>query len=461
MGDGVDRLSAEDRLTLWPDEVWPQDIGALVLLDGSPLLDASGEVRLEAIREVISSRLHLLPRFRQVVHEPPRGLGGPLWVDAPAFDLDDHLHVARVPAPGDEEQLLATVERIRRQRLDRRRPLWELWVLTGLADGRVGLFVRLHHVVADGMAGVASVAVFLDPGAAVTPMTAPTPWTPTPAPSRRALAADALGSAAGRLRARLAMLVHPVAMARRARAGWPALRELIVGSPGPRTSFGGVIGPDRALALVRADLERVRQAAHAHETTVNDVLLMATAGGGRALLASRGDPVDVTVPIYIPVTLRRAGTALQGGNLISQMVVHLPLGVPDPVERLRRIAAETAQRKREAHPSLGTMFHNKLLSGAMLKLIIRQHINLTSADLPGPTAPLHLAGARVLEVFPLLNLIGNVTLGVGALSYTGQLGVLVVADAATFPDLDVFAQAMRKELDALAAATHTVGVQPS
>jgi diacylglycerol O-acyltransferase / wax synthase len=457
----VDRLSAEDRLTLWPDELWPQDIGALVLLDGAPLLDASGEVRLGAIREVISSRLHLLPRFRHVVHEPPRGLGGPLWIDAPAFDLDDHLHVATVPAPGDEKQLLATVERIRRRRLDRRRPLWELWILTGLDNGRLGLFVRLHHVVADGMAGVASVAVFLDPAATVTPMTAPTPWTPTPAPSRRALAADALSSAAGRLRARLAMLMHPAETARRARAGWPALRELIAGRPGPRTSLGGVIGPDRTLALVRADLEQVRQTAHAHGATVNDVLLTATTGGVRALLKSRGDPVDENVPIYIPVTLRRAGAGPQGGNLISQLVVHLPLGVPDPLERLHRIAGETAQRKREAHPSLGTMFHNKLLSAVMLKLIIHQHINLTSADLPGPTVPLHLSGARVLEVFPLLNLIGNVTLGVGALSYSGQLGMLVVADAAIYPDLDVLAQAMRDELDALAPTTHAVCAQPS
>lgn len=456
----MDRLSAEDRLTLWPDEVWPQDIGALVLLDGAPLLDASGQVRLEAIREVISSRLHLLPRFRQVVHEPPRGLGGPLWVDDPTFDLDGHLHVATVPAPGDEEQLLATVERIRRQRLDRRRPLWALWVLTGLADGRLGLFVRLHHVVADGMAGVATVAVFLDPDAAVSPMTAPTRWTPTPAPSRRALAIDAVRSAAARLRARLTMLLHPVVMARRARAGWPALRELVAGRPGPRTTLGGVVGPDRSLALVRADLERVRGIAHAHEATVNDVLLTATAGGARALLAARGDPVDVTVPIYVPVALRRGVAAPQGGNLISQMVVHLPLGVPDAAERLRRIADETARRKREAHPSLGTMFHNTVLSGAMLRLVIRQHINLTSADLPGPTAPLHLAGARVLEVFPLLNLIGNVTLGVGALSYAGRLGVLVVADAAVLPDLGVFARAMRDELDALARTAHAAGASP-
>ncbi len=129
----VERLSAEDRLILWPDEVWPQDIGAVGVLDGSSLLDSDGRFRIEAAKQAIEGRLHLLPRFRQVLYVPRRGLGGPLWVDAPAFDLSDHVRVERLHAPADEAELLRAVARLRRRRLDRSRPLWEMWFLHGAA----------------------------------------------------------------------------------------------------------------------------------------------------------------------------------------------------------------------------------------------------------------------------------------------------------------------------------------
>jgi diacylglycerol O-acyltransferase len=121
----MERLSAEDRLILWPDEVWPQDIGALGVLDGSNLLDSKGQFRMEAVKRAVEGRLHLLPRFRQVLYVPRRGLGGPLWVDAPAFDLSDHVRVERLHAPADEAELLRAVARLRRRRLDKSRPLWE------------------------------------------------------------------------------------------------------------------------------------------------------------------------------------------------------------------------------------------------------------------------------------------------------------------------------------------------
>jgi diacylglycerol O-acyltransferase / wax synthase len=120
----LDRLSADDRLILWPDAVWPQDVGALLILGGGSVLDADGGFRSGAARDAVETRLHLLPRFRQVLVEPGRGLGGPLWADSPAFDLRDHVHVVAVPPPGGEAQLLATAETLRRRRLDRSRPLW-------------------------------------------------------------------------------------------------------------------------------------------------------------------------------------------------------------------------------------------------------------------------------------------------------------------------------------------------
>jgi diacylglycerol O-acyltransferase / wax synthase len=133
----VERLNAQDLSMLWPDDVgWPQDIGVLAVIDGSTLRDPDGRIRIEAVRRAVEARLHLVPRFRQVVHCPPRGLGWSLWVDAQNFDVAEHVQVQPVPAAGDEAQLLHTVEGLRRRRLDRSRPLWQLWLLTGLPQER-------------------------------------------------------------------------------------------------------------------------------------------------------------------------------------------------------------------------------------------------------------------------------------------------------------------------------------
>jgi diacylglycerol O-acyltransferase len=300
----VERLGAEDRLILWPDQVWPQDIGALGVLDATNLVDSDGRFRIEAATQAIEGRLHLLPRFRQVLSIPGRGLGGPLWVDAPAFNLSDHVHVERLQPPADEGQLLQAVARLRRRRLDLSRPLWEMWFLTGLGDSRIGWFVRLHHVVADGIAGVADLGALLD--AAPSSSTASAPWAPEPWPSARVLFLDNLGSHIAKLGHALGQLRHPIPMLRRARAAVPALRELLAEKPGPQTSLNQVIGNDRILAQVRSSLELVNEAAHRHHAKVNDVLLTVIAGGLRELLRSRGESIEgLILPIYVPVSLRR------------------------------------------------------------------------------------------------------------------------------------------------------------
>jgi hypothetical protein len=153
MRTAIDRLTALDRLMLAVDRRWPQDIGALAVLDGTALVDPSGEVRIDAVRAVIASRLHRVPRFRQVVQVPRRGRGGPLWVDAPRFHVREHVLV-RPLAPGtDEAGLLAVAEQLRRERLDPASPLWRMWLLPGLLGGRVAMVVQLHHAIADGLAG--------------------------------------------------------------------------------------------------------------------------------------------------------------------------------------------------------------------------------------------------------------------------------------------------------------------
>jgi WS/DGAT/MGAT family acyltransferase len=445
----VDRLSAEDRLLLWSDASWPQDIGAVAILDGRALLEPDGRVRIEAARAAIAGRLHRLPRFRQILDEPPPGLGWPLWVDAPRFDLRQHVQVAQVPPPGDETQLLQTIERLRRCRLDRSRPMWEIWFLPGLAEDRVGMFIRVHHVIAAGVARVAARGSLLDAGGHVTDPPPP-PWSPRPGPTGLELFGDNVRRRAAGLARATAAITHPATTVRRVRDSWPALRSIVATRPGPPTSLNRLVGAHRSLALVRSTLEEVALIAHDHRATVNDVLLAVTAAGLRGLLAGRGEPVDhLTVPIYVPISLRRDSAHPGAGNLISQMVVPLPLGPIDAGGRLDRIARETSARKAGHRPSLGTMFRSRAITRIMLTFIARQRVNVETADIPGPAGPLFFAGARLLEVFPLVNLVGNVTLGVGAVSYAGQFGILAVGDADTYPDLDIFAAAARTELRAL------------
>ena len=450
----VERLTADDQLMLWPDKVWPQDIGALAVLDARSLLDRAGRFRIEAVREAVEGRLHLVPRFRQLLHVPPRGLGGPLWVDAPAFELSEHVRVLPLPTPGDEAQLLLATERLRRRRLDRSRPLWEMWFLPGLSEGRVAMYVRMHHVIADGIAGVATLGTFLDavPDA---PLTPGQPWAPAPWPPARELFEDNLRRHVDGLGRGLSKLVRPVTTLRHVLGAWPAMREFFAEEPGPVTSLDRLIGPDRNLALIRSSLDLVKEIAHANDAKVNDVLLAATAGGLRALLRHRGEPVeDVVLRIYVPISLRPAQLRSQArGNLVGQMVVPLPIGVAKPGPRLWQIAVETAERKARARPSVGIFLHGRMARRTMLKLIKRQRVNVTSANLPGPEMPLYFAGARLLEVFPLLPLIGNVSLAVGALSYAGQFNIMVVADRDAHPDIEIFAARVRDELRALAESS--------
>jgi diacylglycerol O-acyltransferase len=453
MSRSIDRLTSLDQLMLGASRRWPQDIGALAILDGTILLDPAGELRIDAVREAIASRLHLVPRFRQVIHVPRRGRGGPLWVDALRFDIRDHVVVRLLPPATDETGLLVVAEEVRTQRFDPSRPLWRMWFMPGLPAGRVAMFVKLHHSIADGMAAMTTIAALLDAGPDP-PITPASPWTPAPHPSDRELLIDnarrhlrAVGGAGS-------MVVRPGAALRHARQAWPAIRELLAEEPATRTSLDRMVGPGRSLALIRYRLDEVKAVAHAHGATVNDVLLALTAGGLRAVLCRRGEPVDdTTVRAYVPVSLRPRAAGPQQGNLIAQMAVPLAMREPDAGDELRRIAAETATRKMRARTSLGTLIRGRLVRRVMLFAVMRQRVNVTTASIPGPTVPLYLTGARVLEVFPVLPLIANEPLGVGALSYAGAFNIGVVADRDAYPDLGVFVAGARKELDTLGVST--------
>lgn len=442
------RLSAEDQMMLRASGRWPQHVGALAILDGKPILDEEGQVKIEAIRAAIGAKLHLVPRFRQTVYKPPRWLGGSLWTDAADFDLSKHVWVVPLPHNAGEADLLATTERLACQPLDSSRPLWEMWFLPGLSGQRVGLFVRMHHAVADGMAAMTTIAALLD-SRPDGPVRSPKPWTPRPLPSPWAVLAGAVKQGLALLPRLMRQLARPWIPIRRFIAALPGTREMLAEEPGPTTSLDRMIGPERTLALLPGSLETFKRIAHSYEATVNDVLLTVTAGGLRSLLQSRGEPADTDLPVYVPVSLRSRSPGVLQGNLITQMTVRLPLRESDPAVRLRRIATQTARIKNRGRPQLGTLFR-LIPTRLLLKAFARQRVNVTTANIRGPEHSLYLAGAEVLDVFPILPLIGTVALGVGGVSYAGAFNIGLAGDRDTYPDIGLLAAATQAELDVLA-----------
>ena len=446
----VDRLSSEDRVMLWPESRWPQHVGALLVLDGSPLLSREGGLRTGDLCRFLLGRLDAVPRLRQRLVVPRGGLGGPYWVDDPEFDIARHVGVVGVPPPGDDAALLSVVEQLRRRPLDSSKPLWDMCFLTGLDGNRVGLLARVHHVIADGVAGVATLAAFLDP-APVTPATSrdSLAWQARPAPSSADLLSDAIRRRTSAAARRFQQVRPHEAPAEEGTAAPSPWRGLITGPHPPHTSLDRVVGPDRSLAVLRTSLRSVHEAAVEHEATINDVVLSVTAGGIRSLLTRRGEPTP-RLPAYVPLTLRGGDEREHArGNKIANMIVALPVDIPDPAARLREVARLSAVAKRAAHPPLSDLLGNRLARWLLVTLLDRNPVSITTADLIGPREPQWLAGARVLDLFPLLPLIGSVSVGVGALSYAGRLGLLVVADADACPDLDVCAEGMRHDLAAL------------
>lgn len=420
----------------------PMHVAALLILDRLPRVD-SGRLRgLAAVSASVECRLHRAPRLRQTLYKPLPGLGPPVWIDYPAFDIRQHLHMRPVRPPGDEGALLATCAELNQSPLKRSQPLWEIWLLTGLAASRAAVLIRLHHVLAD---GVAALTMLSDLVAGDDEPETRSAWVASPVPTVRRLAADRLGAG---LRA-MSGICQPVAVGARLRRLCGQAAALAREGRAPRVSFNVPVTGQRRLALVRADLELARAGAHAHGGTVNDVVLAAVAGGARRLLGFRGEVTPATkLKASVAVSLRGHAHEPAGGNRIGVMIVPLPVGETNSSARLTRIAAATAQRKRGPayQPS------SRLLQRWMVRAMSRQHlVNLLVSNLHGPVEPFSFAGARVLEMFQLGVVQGNVPISVGALSYAGQLSLAIVADGA-IDDLDAFTAGVDQTLHDLQAS---------
>jgi len=396
-------------------------------------------------REVIAQRLGEVPRLRQVLVASPIGCGRAHWVGAPGFDPHDHVAVMAAPARGDDATLLDTALELAARPLPRSRPLWSATLLTGLAGRRAALVVVLHHVLADGLGGLAVLMRLVDEGADPRVGTQ-LRRSRSQLPSRGALAADAWTTRLRTLRSAPKQL----------RASRAALAELGASRAGlaPATSLNRPIGARRTGSVVRADLADVAAVAHHHGGTVNDVVLTAVTGALGSLLARRGESTSQLV-VSVPVSGRTSSNQSDLGNQVGVIPVALPT-TGDPVTRLRSVIATTRSRKTSTPGASATLlqpaFRGLATLGVLGWFINRQRlVNAFVTNVRGPTTPITFMGVRVREVIPVSGIQGNVPVAFTVLSYAGVLGVTVIADPDAVPDHGALTAMLQRELDVLAA----------
>jgi diacylglycerol O-acyltransferase / wax synthase len=450
--DHHDRLSSLDASFLHLERPeYPMHVGAVSLLEGAPFFGADGRFRIEDVRDLVMSRLPLMPRFRRRLMFVPYEQGRPIWVDDDRFDITYHVRHTALPRPGSWEQLVALTTRVQEGLLDRERPLWEIWLVEGLEGNNVALLQKTHHALIDGVSGVDVATLLLDMTPDYTTPVAPD-WTPEPAPSASQLLLDTLHE---RITQPAEMLRSVRSMLRGPRRAFDRAQELVQSMStmvtrdaiAPRTSINARTGRHRRLAVLRIPLADVKEIRRGLGGTVNDVVLAGVSGGLRRLFVHRADETeDLQLRALCPVSVRSADQQGSLGNKVSAMFVNLPVDNRPAIERLHAISAQTADLKERrqavgAEMLLGmTEYVAPTLMGLAARAVHRQpFFNLIVTNVPGPQHPLYLMGARLLEAFPIVPLTRNLTVVVGILSYDGTLHFGLWADRDAFTDVEVLA----------------------
>jgi len=420
----------------------------------------------------LAGRLPQVPLYRRKLRTVPFRLGWPVWVEDPDFDLGYHVRRAALPEPGGDQELADLMARVMSQRLDRDHPLWEYWVVEGLAEDRWALISKVHHSMVDGIAGTDLYRVIFDftpqpPPPAACGDTAPAGDRPVAAePSAARLVAQAavdlaalpvrqvraLSVAAGAPGQTLAQAASTArAIAKMAPSLWPA----------SRSSLRGQIGGERRYTWARASLEDIKVVKRELGGTVNDVVLAAISGGFRELLLARGElPEAHEVPSLVPVSVRAPGEEGLHDNRVSAVVADLPVHIADPVERLAAVRVELQSLKAskealvgEALAGLGNYSPYPLASWwVRMALAAQREIVTVTTNVPGPRQPLYAMGRRLTEIIPYVPIATTVRTGVSIFTYCDGVTFGVTGDFAANPDLDVLAQGIESGVAELVAA---------
>jgi diacylglycerol O-acyltransferase / wax synthase len=437
----------------------------LAVLD--PSTAPGGRLTYEALLRVISSRLHLVPRFRQRVAFPPLGAGRPVWIDDTGFDIAFHLRKAALPRPGGRRDLTEFVQRVLSQPLDRSKPLWESYVIEAMDDGLSAILTKVHHAMIDGIAGMdIATAVFdfspepqiLDPPA----------WTPDPEPNRFDLMVDSLWEqflhpASGLVDLAQRALAAPSRVAKEAATLLSGIGEVLGGGLAPPSPFNRPIGPNRRFAMTEAPVQSFKGIKRALGGTVNDVVLTTVAGGLHRLLRERGEATrGRTLRAMVPVSVRTKDERHTLGNRVSSIFVDLPVGPMGAKRRLATVRRATKDLK-ESNQAVGAEFLMNIgmwapptIHAMAARLAARSRlINVVVSNGPGPQVPLFIAGARLLAHYPTMPLAETMGLSVAVTSLAGTMAFGITADWDTLPDIEGLARGLD---DALVELQKVAGI---
>ena len=465
-----DRLTAVDASFLAQEgESAHMHVGAVLIFEGPP-------PDYDDFCTQIRSRLHLVPRYRQKLAFPPLETGRPLWVDDASFNLQYHVRHTALPAPGSEEQLRALAARVHSQRLDRSKPLWEVWVVQGLTQNRFSLIFKTHHALVDGVSGVdlATVLFDLEP----VPSSAPhegEPWSPSPEPSAAQLAAKGIK---GLVKTPFDLTAKALSAASRPQRTLEVAREAIEGvgevawaglNPAPETPLNVPIGPHRRLAFVRNELSDFKKVKDALGGTVNDVVLTVVAGALRHWLRSRGVRAEgMELRALVPVSIRGEDEHHHLGNRIAAMRAPLPVYVEDPVARLA-VVRQAMDGLKDSKQAVGAEVLAGVQSFAPPTVLAQASrinfstrlFNLIVTNVPGPQFPLYALGRELQDLFPIAFLPRDHSLAVAIMSYNGGIDFGLLGDYDAMADLDELAGHLETALaELVAAAKASQGAAP-
>jgi WS/DGAT/MGAT family acyltransferase len=422
----------------------------------------------DELLDAIQARLHLVPRYRQRLAFVPLGQGRPRWVDDPHFNAGYHIRHTALPAPGGDDELKRLAARVFGQRLDRSKPLWEIWLVEGLSDDRFAILSKTHHAVVDGVSGVDIVSVLFDTAPDPAPPAPPSsPWLPRPMPTSTELLAEALLERttvpAEAVRGVRALTRTPRLVARRVARGVGGLGSMAAASlnPAPRSPLNVPIGPHRRYTWVDADLARFKAVKSALGGTVNDVVLTGVALALGRWMRGRGEETDgVVLRAMVPVSVRAEAERGALGNRVATMWAPLPVGVEDPVacfeevhEAMRGLKESGQAVGAETLTQLADFAPPTIMSQAARLQARQRFFNLVVTNVPGPQLPLYLLGRRLRGLYPVVPLALRQALGIAIMSYNGRLGFGLLGDFDALPDLEDIAAHLEDAIDDLAAAT--------
>jgi diacylglycerol O-acyltransferase / wax synthase len=427
---------------------------------------------LQELVDHVLGRLHLVPRYRQRLAYVPLDQGRPIWTDDPHFNPYYHIRHTALPRPADDAALKRLAGRLFSQRLDRSKPLWEIWLVQSMSGGRFALVAKTHHALVDGISGVDITTVLFDTAREPAPTAPSPPWSAKPLPGAAKLLGEAL----------VERSTVPAEMTRGARALLRAPRRALaqvkdglasvgattlagLGSPAPPSPFNVDIGPHRRYTFVDAELAKFKAIKDSLGGTLNDVVLASVSLAlGRYLRGHGHDTDELVLKAMVPVSVRSKAQRGALGNQVAAMWAPLPVGVENPAECLHKISTAMADLKKSGQAVGAQVLTNlagfappTILSQAARLQARQPFFNLVVTNVPGPQFPLYLLGRRLHVLYPVVPLAQRQALGIAVMSYDGHLGFGLLGDYDALADLDKIALDLQWAIAALARAA---GVRP-